>query len=157
MSDIQVRLKELWPLMQERLATGETVQFTIKGTSMRPLLVGGRDQVILAPVPEKLKKYDLPLYLRDNGQFVLHRIVEVGETFTCVGDNQTELETGLRQEQMLALAVGFVRKGRKYSINSPIYWLYCHFWHHTRPIRRMYRLLCSIVKKRLKRIMGTPN
>ena len=78
MPETSVRLAQLLPLMQERLAAGESVQFTPQGTSMRPTIYGGRDQVILSPLPPKLKKYDLPLYRRDNGQFVLHRIVEVG-------------------------------------------------------------------------------
>lgn len=136
-------------MMQEHLAAGEAVQFTINGTSMRPMLYWGRDQVILGPVPEKLKKYDLPLYRRDNGQFVLHRIVEVGETITCVGDNQIALETGLRKDQMLAVAVGFIRNGKKYSVNHRAYRLYCRFWHYTRPIRRIYHWFKYGIKRRL--------
>ena len=149
MPDKRGYLKELWPMMQEHLAAGEAVQFTINGTSMRPMLYWGRDQVILGPVPEKLKKYDLPLYRRDNGQFVLHRIVEVGETITCVGDNQIALETGLRQDQMLAVAVGFIRNGKKYSVNHRAYRLYCRFWHYTRPIRRIYHWFKYGIKRRL--------
>ena len=112
MSDASVRLAQVFPLMQERIANGESVQFTPQGTSMRPTIYGGRDQVVLSALPEKLNKYDLPLYRRDNGQFVLHRIVKVGDTYTCIGDNQFMYETGVRQDQMLALATGFYRKGK---------------------------------------------
>ena len=142
-------LKDLWPVMQEHLAAGEPVQITINGTSMRPMLFAGRDQVILGPITGKLKKYDLPLYLRDNGQFVLHRIAEVGETITCVGDNQITLETGLRHDQMLAVMVGFIRKGKKYSADCRVYRWYCRFWHYTRPIRRIYHWFKYGIKRRL--------
>ena len=76
---------------------------------MMPMIRQGIDNVILTAAPERLKKYDLPLYQRGNGQYVLHRIVEAGECYTCVGDNQFELERGLRHDQMIAVMVAFTR------------------------------------------------
>lgn len=157
MPDVSVRLAQLLPLMQERLAAGESVQFTPQGTSMRPMLYGGRDQVVLSPLPEKLKKYDLPLYRRDDGQFVLHRIVKAEKTYTCIGDNQFVLEPGVRQDQMLALATGFVRKDKFYSMDSLRYRAYCRFWHWTRPIRHFFlwcRNIFNAVVRRIKRIFA---
>ena len=98
MSDVALHLAEILPIMQERLAAGESVQFTPRGTSMRPMLEGGRDQVILSPLPKEIKKYDLPLYRRPDGQFVLHRVVKTGETYTCIGDNQYALEPGVSRD-----------------------------------------------------------
>lgn len=155
MPDTSVRLAQVFPLMQERMANGESVQFTPQGTSMRPTIYGGRDQVVLAALPEKLKKYDLPLYRRDNGQFVLHRIVKVGETYTCIGDNQFVYEPGVRQDQMLALAVGFYRKGKFYKTDSFGYRLYSRVWHWSRPVRRIViwcRSILFAVLRRLKKI-----
>lgn len=157
MSDTSVRLAQLLPLMQERLAQGESVKFTPQGTSMRPMIYGGRDQVVLSPLPEKLKKYDLPLYRRQDGQFVLHRIVRVGETYTCVGDNQYILEEGVPQEWMLALATGFVRKGKFYSMTCLRYRIYCRLWHWTRPIRRFglwCRNILRAIGRRMKKLFG---
>ena len=68
------------PLIKECLAEGKTVKFSPRGTSMMPMIRQGVDSVILSAVPGKLKKFDLPLYQRKNGLFVLHRIVDVGET-----------------------------------------------------------------------------
>lgn len=152
MPDTSVRLEQLLPLIQERLASGESVQFTPQGTSMRPTIYGGRDQVVLSPLPEKLKKYDLPLYRRDDGQFVLHRIVKVGKTYTCVGDNQFILEEGVPQEWMIALTSGFVRKGKYYSVDSFGYRVYCRLWHWTRPIRYFVLRYGQAILRRLKRI-----
>ncbi len=157
MPDTSVRLAELLPLMQERLAAGESVQFTPRGISMRPMIEDGRDQVVLSPLPEKLKKYDLPLYRRDNGQFVLHRIVGVGDTYTCIGDHQLVCETGLRQDQMIALATGLYRKGKFYSLDSFGYRVYSRVWHWTRPVRYAAHWCCSMwraVIRRLKAIFG---
>jgi len=142
----EVRLNELMPFFLERLAAGESVKFTPQGTSMTPMILGGRDQVILSPPPKQWKKYDLPFYQRDNGQYVLHRIVEVGESITCVGDNQFAYERGLRPDQMIAIATGFVRKGKEYRTNQLSYRIYCRYWHWSRRARHFH--LC--VKNKLK-------
>lgn len=132
-----MRLEEVMPFFLERLAAGESVKFTPQGTSMKPMILGGRDQVILSPKPEKWKKYDLPFYQRDNGQYVLHRIVKVDKTITCIGDNQFEYEEGLRPDQMIAIATGFVRKGKTRSTKRFSYRIYCRFWHWSRGVRHI--------------------
>ncbi len=137
MHNTTVNLEQVMPLMHERLAAGESVRFTPRGISMRPMLEGGRDQVVLSPLPEKLRKYDLPLYQRDDGHYVLHRIVKVEETYTCIGDGQFVYEPGVRQDQMIALTTGFVRKGKTWSVDCAAYRLYCRLWHTFRPIRRL--------------------
>ena len=157
MPNTSVWLEQLLPLLEERLAAGESVLFTPRGISMRPMIEGGRDQVVLSPLPEKLKKYDLPFYRRDDGHFVLHRIVKVGQTYTCIGDHQLVYEPGVRQDQMIALATGLYRKGKYYSLDSFGYRLYSRLWHWTRPVRRAFYWCSSIwraVLRRLKRIFG---
>jgi len=133
------------PLIQEALSAGRNVKFSPRGISMLPMLHQGRDSVILSPLPEKLRKYDLPLYRRDDGHYVLHRVVKAGETYTCIGDNQFEYEPGLRHDQMIALVTAFTRGEREYSVTDWRYRLYCVLWHRIRPIycflRRAYRWL----------------
>lgn len=125
-----VNLSELYPVIQEVIESGGTFSLTITGTSMYPTILGGRDKVTLVKAPEKLKKYDLPLYRRESGQFVLHRIVAVAPdgTYTCCGDHQWELEKGLRQEQMIGLATDFVRKGKHFTAENRHYLRWVHFW-----------------------------
>lgn len=135
----ELRLEQVLPLLQDELAAGRSVRFSPRGVSMLPMLVQGRDSVLLSPVPDKLKKYDLPLYRRKDGQFVLHRIVEAGETYTCVGDNQFKLETGLMHDQMIAVVTEFTRNGKTYSVDARAYRLYCAGWHYTRPVRGLWR------------------
>lgn len=155
MSEINVRLDSIMPLIRERLAEGESVQFTPRGTSMLPMILGGRDQVVLSPLPEKLKKYDLPLYQRDDGQYVLHRIVKVGEDYTCIGDNQFLYEPHVRDDQMIALATGFVRKGKTYGMDSLSYKLYCRLWHGSRSLRRCYLAARARLSRLLKKTTPT--
>lgn len=132
-------LAELMPLIRETLAAGNRVRFSPRGESMLPMLVPGRDSVELVSPPDTLQKYQLPLYQRDDGQYVLHRIVRVGETYTCAGDNQFSYEAGVRRDQIIAVVDGFTRNGKNWRQTDTAYRLYCGFWHHTRLFRRYWR------------------
>lgn len=142
--------REMLPLIQEQIALGGNVRITPKGTSMLPMLRQGVDSVVLSPVPDQLQKYDIPFYRRSDGQFVLHRIVAVGETYTCIGDNQFVQETGVRKEQMIAVVTVFNRGDREIPVTNLGYRCYCRFWHYSRPIRRLWRW----VLRRMRRTRG---
>ena len=63
--------------------------YTNKGDSMMPLIKEGRDLIIIEKTQGRLKKYDVPLYKRDSGQYVLHRILKVREDdYVICGDNR---------------------------------------------------------------------
>ena len=137
-----VQLSDLMPLIREQLAAGKTVRFAPRGTSMLPMLRQGKDQVILAAPPQKLKKYDLPLYQRESGQYVLHRIIRVDEStegvsYTCMGDNQFWPEPGVRPEQIIAVVTAFQRGEKLIDIKAPTYRIYCRLWQYSRWPRRL--------------------
>ncbi len=142
------------PLIREQLAHGKSVSFSPRGTSMLPMLRQGQDSVVLSPLPERLKKYDLPLYQRDNGQFVLHRIVAAGENYTCIGDNQFELERGVRADQMIALVTAFTRDGKRIEVTDLSYRLYCRFWCAARPLRHGWRRLRPRLGQIKRKLLG---
>lgn len=154
----KISLADYYPLIQETLDQGGTFSLTITGTSMFPFIVGGRDKVTLSPLPEKLKKNDLPLYRRANGAFVLHRIVKVCKdgTYTCCGDHQWALETGLRRDQMIGLATEYVRKGKTLTDKNLLYRIYRTVWTWLRPMRRYFFRLHGIwlgVKRKLHKLL----
>lgn len=142
-------MEDLIPLFQERLEAGQQVRFSPMGISMLPMLREGRDSVVLSPAPERLSKYDLPLYRRDSGAYVLHRIIGAGETYTCIGDNQFVCETGIRRDQVIAVVTGFRRNGQDHTVTEPGYRLYCVFWHYTRPLRHFWRRGLGWIKRKL--------
>lgn len=134
----------LMPYMEELFKLGKTVKIEAKGQSMTPLLHEGRDYVVLQGVQnaEKLKKYQTPLYKRDDGTYVLHRIVGIKNgTYSMCGDNQTEIEYGIKPSQIKALAVSFVRNGKEISENALGYKLYARIWYHLRFVRPIIKLL----------------
>ena len=86
--------------IEKLLKEGNCIRFKPQGYSMYPVLVPGRDEVIVAPIEEAqtLKRGQVVLYRRykTNGEkdiLVLHRICKVNEQgIYLVGDNQKEVE-----------------------------------------------------------------
>lgn len=150
-------LEDLMPLIREQLACGKAVRFSPKGRSMLPMLKENRDSVVLSPVPERLLKYDLPLYQRENGKYVLHRIVEVSEdrkTYTMMGDHQLAKERGIRHDQIIGVVTAFYRNGRKYSVDNPTYKVYCRVWYHGRRVLRYLIYRRGRLKDALRKVKG---
>lgn len=133
---VKVNLEQMLPLMIEVLESGSEFSFNPRGISMMPLLHMDGDRVIIKKPEGQLKKYDIPLYRRQNGQFVLHRIVKKPRnfTYTLCGDNQRRLEKGIRQEQIIGVVTGFYRKGKFISCRNKLYKLYSFLWVNTRPL-----------------------
>ena len=134
-------------IILEKLESGGTVTFTPNGTSMMPMLRDGKDVVVLKKPQGRLHLFDVPLYRRNNGQYVLHRVIDFGKdgSYVMCGDNQFAKEKGIKDEQILAVMSGFFRKGKAYQINSLRYRAYVNFWYYTRFFRRVWRA----VKRRM--------
>ncbi len=134
----KVRLSEMLPAMEATLSAGGTVKLPITGTSMLPLLVAGRDNVVLKKADLPLRRFDLPLYRRKDGAFALHRVIAVEKdgTYTMCGDNQWVKEPGIAGEQMIGVVTEVERKGKLISVRSFRYRTYVRFWHALFPVRK---------------------
>ncbi len=139
--------------IEQLLRDGKTVQTVINGYSMYPMLMPGRDSVILAPFEgEQPKRGDVVLYRRDGSILVLHRIWQVRqEGLYLVGDNQTETEGPLRIDQVRGRLVGFVRKEKYISVDHFPYRLYAAVWLRMRPFRHKIAVAVHFIKCCCKR------
>ena len=128
-------------IIKEKLDAGGTVTFTPNGTSMLPMLRDGEDIVTLTKPEGRLKMFDVPLYQRKNGAYVLHRVIDFGKdgSYVLCGDNQFAKEKGITDSQIIAVLSGFVRKGKAYSEKSFRYRVYVNFWYYTRFFRHVFR------------------
>lgn len=123
--------------MLESMENGSEALFTPGGVSMKPMLRNGRDTVALVKPKFPLHLYDLPLYRRENGTLVLHRIVAVkGNSYVMRGDNTYEDEPGITEKQILAVVRRFKRGRHWHLVTSPIYRLYAVLWVRFYPLRR---------------------
>ena len=130
-----VSMDTIMPVIKEQLALGQSVKFSPRGISMLPMLRQETDSIELSPLTEPIKKYDIPLYQRDNGQYVLHRVVAVGESLTCIGDNQYTCERGIRPDQLIGVVTAFYRGEKRHTTDEIGYRTYCVLWHKSRKIR----------------------
>ncbi len=120
---------------------------TPTGNSMLPLIEEGKDTVKIVPVTVPLKKYDVILYRRPNGKYVLHRIVKITKKgYVLCGDNQVGLEKYVKDGWVIGVMEGYY-KGENYfeSRNA------AHLKYAKRRVRtRLFRRIKHIVKKIFK-------
>ncbi len=153
---LDVRMVSLSPIMEEVIAAGGTVELTVSGNSMFPMLKHRISRVKLSPAG-KLKIGDLPLYRRDNGAFVLHRIIRNnGETYSMCGDNQYILERGIRPDQIIAVMTAFSRDGKKWTkSDNVLYIIYVRIWMLVRLLKRLVHGVPNRLRRILKRIKSS--
>lgn len=133
------------------LESGGEFRIYPKGTSMLPLIVQGRDSVTLIKPSGELKKGDIAFYLRENGQYVLHRVVKVQNgVYAMCGDNQTEIEHGIENKQIIGVASKIYRGDKLITPKKLSYRLYLFIWRSFF-VRRVFfklRRLKNKIKKR---------
>ena len=140
----RIPMEELYRLLEEQLRNG-SARLPVTGSSMSPTFRGGRDLVRLER-REQLHRGDVILYRRDSGQYVLHRLLKVGEEIlVCCGDRQVEQET-IRPHQVLAVVTAFCRKGVWRDVTDPLYRLYLQFWMIL-PLRRAVFFLREMLRR----------
>lgn len=120
---------------QELEKNGKLV-YTNVGDSMMPLIRQHKDLLIIEKPQGRLKKYDVPLYRRDSGQYVLHRILKVrAEDYVICGDHRWVKEYGITDRHIIGVLKAVVRDGKELSVDSIKYRMYVHLWCDFFPVR----------------------
>lgn len=121
------------PMLDE----GRNLKLPLSGLSMSPLLVGGRDEVLITSVlGKKLKRGDIVLYVRKDGTHVLHRIHHVkSNMYYMLGDAHTLIEGPIKEEDVLAVATAVIRKEKMILCSQYSYRIISALWLFARPLR----------------------
>ncbi|MBE6876020.1 MAG: hypothetical protein E7496_04730 [Ruminococcus sp.] len=137
---------------QEIQRTGKLI-YTNVGDSMMPLIRQDKDLLIIEKVTGRLKKYDVPLYRRDSGQYVLHRILKVRENdYVICGDNRWHREYGITDRHIIGVLTGIVRDGKTIPVTDKKYLFYVHLWCDFFPVRALLvRIRMKLHKMRRKK------
>ncbi|MBR2404774.1 MAG: S24/S26 family peptidase [Clostridia bacterium] len=144
-------ITEIAPFICQSLDEGKRVRLTVTGMSMYPMLRDRMDSVIIEKA-DSFCKYDVVLYKRANGKYVLHRIVGVhGDSFTFAGDNELAKEYGIERANCIGKMKAFERSGKTYDANLLWYRLYSRMWvcffSFRRPLGKVLRLIARIYKR----------
>ncbi|MBQ8850717.1 MAG: S24/S26 family peptidase [Clostridia bacterium] len=159
MNNGEFYLADAIDVIEEILSGGGEFRMYPKGTSMLPLIVQGKDSVVLKRNFEcAAKKHDIAFYRRTNGQFVLHRVMKICDdgTYVMCGDNQTELEYGIKKEQIIGYVDRIYKEDKEHSLDSFGHRLYLFFWCFM-PYRKTWRFVKGKffgLKRRLKKLFG---
>lgn len=114
---------------EEELDTRGYLIYTNCGDSMMPLLRENRDLLHIKKQDGRCRKYDVALYKRDSGQYVLHRILKVRENgYVICGDNRYRREYDITDRHILGVLKGVTRDGRYISVTDKKYLFYVHLW-----------------------------
>jgi len=143
------RLEDIEQLLRE----GNIIKIKPQGYSMYPMIVPGRDEVIIEPVVNfsLLKRGDVVLYRRDESILVLHRIWKIkSDGIYLVGDNQEKIEGPLRPEQIKGKLISFIRRGREISVTNIIYRCAFSVWLLIRPFRVYVKKTAAFIRRKLR-------
>lgn len=121
--------------------------YTNVGDSMLPLIREGRDLVVIEQARGRLKRWDVPLYRRNSGQYVLHRVLRVlPDGYVLCGDNRWRQEYGVTDRHILGVLTAVVRDGRELPVTDWRYRLYTALWCGCFPLRAA--LCCAAYRLR---------
>lgn len=116
---------------------GVSVTFPVRGFSMLPFILGGRDSVILQR-PGNLRVGDVVLAWVEGERYVVHRIIQIaGERVTLMGDGNIAGVEHCRLSDVKAIATHVVKpSGRHRSLQSVWMMRAARWWFAVRPVRR---------------------
>ena len=127
MAELLLSDAQLAPALREIIRMGGTVELTVTGNSMNPLLHHRVSKVRLGRA-DALHRGDVPLYCRSDGHCVLHRIVRCKNGLVLCGDAQQRFEYGISAENVLGVMTDFTWHGRWVSCRSLGYGIYWRAW-----------------------------
>lgn len=122
------KIDDLIPLLLESLTLKKDFTMPVNGTSMLPFIHKSHKVVLTCPI--NLKKNDIVLYKRENGQYVLHRIYKIKQDyFIMMGDNQTQEESPIYLNQIIGKVNCVIKKNKKHYLKGFKYKTYLFFWN----------------------------
>ncbi|MBQ9773209.1 MAG: S26 family signal peptidase [Clostridia bacterium] len=139
--------------IEEQLRESGVYVSTTVGFSMKPMLRNRRDRVVLVAANEKkLRKWDVPIYRRDDGKYILHRIIAVKSDHYVIRGDNTYAKEYVPHDRVLGYMSEFYRGKRHVSADSRAYRFYAAFWQKIYFLRLPFhkaRMLASKIKHKL--------
>ncbi len=142
------------PVLRELIYEGHSVRLNVRGQSMMPFLLDGRDSVIIEPINRELRKGDIAIFQRQNGTYIMHRIYKVDrENKQCyfVGDAQKQIEGPIETQRVFGIITKAYRRGKWIDSTNFVWWFYDKGWGLIRPFRTRLLLLTISLRQRLKK------
>lgn len=129
-----VMMEEIRGMVSE----GLSVTISVKGNSMNPFIVDGRDQITLGPFKEEDLRRGCVALVRDvRGEYLVHRIISrKGDTVILLGDGNLCMTEKALVSEVIAIVRSIERKGHSISTDSFIWRAYSWIWMALKPVRK---------------------
>lgn len=146
MKEVIVRMKELVPIIREKINTNELAQLKVKGSSMEPFFYSDKTIVTLGKI-DVLKRFDVILFQKEEDQYILHRVIHINkDIIITMGDGLKQREV-CSINQVIAKVTSFETNNITYTINSKRYLFKVKVWYLLKPIRRILLKLMRAIKR----------
>lgn len=124
--------------VRKMVSEGMSVTITVKGNSMNPFIVDGRDQITLGPFEDGELRRGCVALVRDvRGEYLVHRIVaRKGDMVILLGDGNLRATEKAHVSEVIAVLRSIGRKGRNIPTDSLLWRAYSWVWMGLKPIRR---------------------
>lgn len=148
--------------IEKELEKQGNLWYYFKGNSMYPMLREGTDLIHIVPVKGELKKYDVPVYRRADGVYVVHRIIRRHDgVYDIRGDNTYRIERGIKRDDIIGVVDAFTRGEKTVKVTDPMYRIYVQLNTAAYPVRWIYKRLLtaagSLMRTGGKNIRGKRN
>ena len=129
-----VVIKETIGLLQE----GRRVVLSVKGNSMLPFIIGGKESVELVSPQSPLKIGDVVLAWVDGTHYVIHRIIGIdGNQVSLMGDGNIKGVELCTKDEVAAIAEYVVSpKGKRRYLYTKGRVRFARLWRKMLPVRR---------------------
>lgn len=144
MTDEQI-IQEAVRLVQD----GVSVTFPVKGRSMLPFIIGGRESVVLQKTGS-LQRGQVVLAQVGPGRYVVHRIIKAEpDRITLMGDGNVRGTESCTPANVLAIATHVVdENGRRRPLITRGQLAKARLWYGIRPLRR---IILAILRRTCKK------
>lgn len=141
MAEIKIDIKTL--LQTEGRYVGTT-----SGVSMRPMIISGRDVIVVEKKTQRLKPLDVALYVRKDKDYVLHRVLKVTEKGYIIRGDNCYYDEKVKEEDVIGVLTQYFKKEKPIMMDDKKYLRYVKrrlFWYKPRRI-------FFITKQKLRKI-----
>ena len=115
---------------------GVRVTFPVKGQSMLPFIIGGKESVILRR-PGVIDVGDVVLAWVDGNRYVIHRIIRIdGDRITLMGDGNVGVTEHCLLGDIKARVTHVVDDNKERDLHNRWRMLAARMWYWLRPVRR---------------------
>lgn len=151
-----IKSAELFPAISELLQNNRKVRLAVTGDSMMPFLRENTDSVELSAADFTVLHFgQIILIRRENGQYILHRLVrKKKDCFYIAGDAQLWTEGPLFPEQLVAVVTNVWRGDKSVPPKSILWKTLSLIWWLRLPARYILSKPYRLLKKLYRTIRG---